>query len=79
MDKSSDKSAITTRTTPSATVSNPVLMAFKTPGPNLFLMDIYGKLGYNISWFGAVLGAIYAFIDGFILAALFAWFYNRRL
>ena len=46
---------------------------------NLFIFDIYGKLGFSISWGGAILGAIYSFIDGFILTVLFAWIYNRTL
>ena len=49
------------------------------PMLNLFLLDIYGKLGFNLSWGGAILGAIYSFVDGFILTALFAWIYNRTL
>lgn len=41
------------------------------------LMEIYGFLGYKISLFGAVLGAIYSFIDGFILTWIFALIYNK--
>ena len=32
-----------------------------------FLFDTYGKLGYDISFFGILLGIIYGFITGFIL------------
>ena len=46
---------------------------------NLFILDIYGLFGFSLSWGGAILGAIYAFVDGFILASLFAWIYNRAL
>ena len=42
-----------------------------------FLVQIYGFLGYKISIFGAFLGAIYSFIDGFIATWLFAWIYNK--
>ena len=49
------------------------------PMINLFLIDIYGKLGFNISWGGAIIGAVYGFIDGFLLGALFAWIYNKAL
>jgi hypothetical protein len=49
------------------------------PMLNLFILDMYGRLGFSISWAGAIIGAVYAFVDGFILAALFAWVYNRAL
>jgi hypothetical protein len=41
------------------------------------LMETYGLLGYSISLGGAFLGALYSFIDGFILLWLFALLYNR--
>ena len=41
-----------------------------------FLMDIYGYFGYSISVLGIVLGAIYGFVDCFIIGALFAVIYN---
>jgi hypothetical protein len=33
-------------------------------------------LGYNISPLGSVLGLIWAFADGFVGGAVFAWLYN---
>ncbi len=46
---------------------------------NSLIVSIYGFFGYSISWLGIFIGAIYAFIDGFILTWLFAWFYNKLL
>ena len=43
------------------------------------IVEIYGFLGYSISWFGVVLGAIYGFIDGFIFCGVFALIYNKLL
>lgn len=39
----------------------------------------YGQMGYSISTTGAFIGAIYSFIDTFILAFIFAWLYNKFL
>lgn len=33
-------------------------------------------LGYNISPFGSIIGLVWAFFDGFIGGAIFAWLYN---
>lgn len=41
------------------------------------IKDIYGFLGYNASIPGAILGAIYGFVDGFILTGIFALVYNK--
>lgn len=49
------------------------------PEYNNLIISIYGVLGYSISWVGILLGAIYGFIDGFILTAIFAWVYNKSL
>ncbi len=40
---------------------------------------IIGKVyrGYTISPIGSLLGAVYAFFDGLIGGAIFAWLYNR--
>lgn len=43
------------------------------------LLQCYGFIGYSISLYGIILGAIYAFIDGFILAGIFALLYNRMI
>jgi len=34
-------------------------------------------LGYNISPLGSLIGLAWAFVDGLIIGAVFAWFYNR--
>jgi len=44
---------------------------------NSIIIDIYGNLGYNITWAGLLLGAIYGFIDGFIATWIFALIYNK--
>lgn len=44
---------------------------------NSLIADIYGNLGYSLSWKGVLLGAIYGFLDGFIFFGLMAWLYNR--
>jgi len=41
------------------------------------VIDLYGMLGYKASFLGAILGAIYAFVDGFIFVGVFAWIYNK--
>jgi len=43
------------------------------------IAEAYGSLGYNVSWTGAILGAVDSFVDGFILTAIFAWIYNKLL
>ena len=45
---------------------------------NGLIADIYGTLGYTVSWLGVLLGAIYGFIDGFIFFGLMAWLYNMK-
>ena len=34
-------------------------------------------LGYKISVIGAIIGAIWGFIDAFVCGAILAWFYNK--
>jgi hypothetical protein len=34
-------------------------------------------IGYEPSFVGAVAGAVWAFVDGFIAGAILAWLYNR--
>lgn len=36
-------------------------------------------IGYGPSFVGAITGAVWGFVDGLILGALIAWFYNRFL
>lgn len=41
------------------------------------VVDIYGWIGYDVTIFGAILGAIYGFIDCFIFFWLLVLLYNK--
>jgi len=41
------------------------------------IADFYGKIGYDVTVFGVILGGIYGFIDCFIFFWLLALLYNR--
>jgi hypothetical protein len=43
------------------------------------LIDLYGFLGFSPTPFGAFLGLVYGFIDGFIGFFVLGWIYNRLL
>ncbi|MFH1521805.1 MAG: hypothetical protein ABIF18_02495 [archaeon] len=43
------------------------------------ISDIYGGVGYSVSLIGSCLGAVYIFIDVFIITYAFAWLYNKML
>lgn len=43
---------------------------------NIFL-DFFGKIGYDITYFGIILGIIYGFIFGYILFWFYAYIYSR--
>lgn len=46
------------------------------PGTTLVkLSAIY--FGYSVTWYGAFVGLIWGFVDGFIGGALLAWVYNK--
>lgn len=47
-----------------------------SPGSSLARLGIV-YIGYNVSFFGGILGLVWGFIDGFIGGAIFAWVYNR--
>jgi len=49
------------------------------PEYNNLILSLYGFLGYSLSGLGVLLGAIYGFIDGFLLTVIFAWIYNKLL
>jgi len=51
----------------------------KFPMYNLIMLDLYGALGYSMTWTGVIFGAIYGFIDGFVFVGIFALIYNRLL
>ncbi len=44
-------------------------------GESTFIGRVY--LGYQISPLGSIIGFVWAFIDGLIAGAIFAWLYNR--
>ncbi len=46
---------------------------------NKIILSIYSILGFSLSWPGAILGALYGFIDGFVFTGVFAWLYNKLL
>jgi hypothetical protein len=46
---------------------------------NALLHDIYGAIGFSVTWTGAILGAVYCFIDGFILIVAITWIYNKLI
>ena len=33
--------------------------------------------GYSVSWLGAIVGAVWGFVDGAIGGFVFAWLYNK--
>ncbi len=39
------------------------------------LSNVY--LGYSVTWYGAFVGLIWGFVDGFIGGVLLAWLYNK--
>ena len=51
------------------------LIAFGANGGATIIGKVYR--GYTVSPIGSVLGLIYAFFDGLIGGAIFAWLYNK--
>jgi hypothetical protein len=52
------------------------LMAFGFQGDLISQLDHF-YFGYSLSFVGAIIGAVWAFIDGFIGGAILAWLYNK--
>ena len=46
---------------------------------NSMMIEMYGMFGYSISWMGVFFGAIYGFLDGFVVAWLLILIYNKLL
>ena len=44
-------------------------------GESTFIGSVY--LGYSISPLGSIIGLVWAFVDGLIAGAVFAWLYNK--
>jgi len=51
-----------------------LLLGFE--GQLIRLLDHF-YFGYSFSWFGAVIGGIWGFVDGLICGFVFAWLYNK--
>jgi len=41
----------------------------------VLLSSVY--VGYSVTYLGAVIGLVYGFVSGALLAAVFCWLYNR--
>lgn len=43
------------------------------------LVRVFGSLyiGYSASFLGAIMGALWAFADGYVAGVIVAWLYNR--
>jgi len=51
-------------------------LVFGHGGTTLFkLSNVY--LGYSVTWYGAFVGLVWGFVNGFIGGALLAWLYNK--
>jgi hypothetical protein len=53
-----------------------VLKGGPNPGPRLSLLRIYFP-GYSVTWLGAALGFVYAFVLGYAIGRTIAIIYNR--
>lgn len=40
------------------------------------LIDLYGGIGYDVSYFGVLLGGVYGFVTGFILFYIYSLIYS---
>lgn len=49
------------------------------PDYNAIIVSVYGYFGYSLTWLGVLLGAVYGFVDGFILTWVFARIYNSMI
>lgn len=41
------------------------------------ILDLYGGIGYDISYFGVLLGGVYGFVTGFILFYAYSWISSK--
>jgi hypothetical protein len=53
-----------------------VLKGGERVGPHLALLGQY-FIGYRVTFLGSLIGAIYAFVCGYLAGALVGWIYNR--
>ena len=47
-------------------------------GENIGIMQLF-VIGFDRNWPGAFIGLVSGFVEGFVAASAFAWFYNRVL
>lgn len=52
-----------------------IFIMLRGGGEHLILLNKF-YFGYEVSFVGAIIGMVYAFISGLILGALFAWIHN---
>ena len=52
------------------------VMAFGAPTPNPTWISFFYR-GYSLTLSGSLVGAAWAFVDGLVGGAVFAWLYNR--
>jgi hypothetical protein len=52
-----------------------VLKGGPAPGPHLALLSVYFP-GYRVTWLGAVIGFVYAFVVGYAVGRTIATLYN---
>lgn len=43
------------------------------------LVDFYGPWGYDVTYLGVLVGAIWGFVEGFIHLGIFGWLYNMMV
>ena len=55
-----------------------VLKGGPNPGPHLGLLRIYFP-GYSVTWLGAGVGFVYAFVLGYAIGRMVATIYNRLI
>jgi len=55
-----------------------VLKGGPNPGPHLSLLSIYFP-GYSVSFFGSLIGFVYAFVGGYAIGRTIATVYNKLL
>ena len=53
-----------------------VIKGGPNPGPHLGLLRIYFP-GYSVTWVGALIGFVYAFVVGYAIGRTIATIYNR--
>ncbi len=41
------------------------------------LLDLYEGIGYDISYFGVLLGGVYGFVTGFIIFYMYSWILEK--